>query len=460
MSPIESLVALEALGPSGNFRARTPMTISDIWGEPVAALSLVPPLFVTRSVVAMRRSEALPVNERRAALTRAGEIFRTAELGGLGVEEYQRLVCRVSGMTVTAVRESTDTIADYCGAAHEYAQFARPLGAMESLEDERAKDGGALWVRRGEVFGVHAAGNHPAVHTNWLQALALGYRIAVRPSRREPFTAHRLVLALREAGFPDEHLAVLPTDHDGADAILRSVDRSIVFGGEDVIQKYKDDPRVLPQGPGRSKILITADTDWHEHIDLVVDSVSRFGGVGCVNATAVFIEGNHLGLAEAVAERLSAIPSLPPSHPEAVLPVRTKESALGMREHLREVAQGTMGVLPAEDVVHDFGDGTAVLRPALHVLSTADSPQAGIELPFPCVWVAPWSPSDGVGPLRDTLALTVLTKDRVLIGRLVGEPSVRNVYVGGHPTYWTHPAAPHDGYLADFLMESKGYVEE
>ncbi|TDV56044.1 hypothetical protein CLV71_102105 [Actinophytocola oryzae] len=54
-----------------------------------------------------------------------------------------------------------------------------------------------MWTRRGEVFAVHAAGNRPAVHFGWLAALAAGRRVAVRPSRREPFTSHRLVSALR-----------------------------------------------------------------------------------------------------------------------------------------------------------------------------------------------------------------------------------------------------------------------
>ena len=55
-------------------------------------------------------------------------------------------------------------------------------------------------VNASEVFAVHASGNSPGVHGLWLQALALGYRVAIRPSRREPFTGHRLISALRQAG--------------------------------------------------------------------------------------------------------------------------------------------------------------------------------------------------------------------------------------------------------------------
>ena len=54
----------------------------------------------------------------------------------------------------------------------------------------------------------------------WPQALALGYRVAVRPSRREPFTGHRLVHALRQSGFRDHDVMFLPTDYAGADVVV------------------------------------------------------------------------------------------------------------------------------------------------------------------------------------------------------------------------------------------------
>ncbi|NEA04199.1 aldehyde dehydrogenase family protein, partial [Streptomyces sp. SID10116] len=150
----------------------------------------------------------------------------------------------------------------------------------------------------------------------WPEALALGFRVAVRPSRREPFTPHRLVSALRLAGFGNDEIALLPTDHAGADAVLRGADLGLVYGGEDVVRKYGADPTVLLQGPGRSKVLLTADVDWRDHLDTIVDSVAGRGGTGCVNATAVLVEGDPTPLCEALAERFSALPSLPPEHPK------------------------------------------------------------------------------------------------------------------------------------------------
>ena len=125
---------------------------------------------------------------------------------------------------------------------------------------------------------MHAPGNAPGVHGLWPQALALGYRVAIRPSRREPFTAHRLVQALRQAGFRPADAVYLPTDHANADSLVRYADLALVYGDRRVVQRYAGEATVLTNGPGQTKILITAEQDWREHLDVVVDSIAGLGG--------------------------------------------------------------------------------------------------------------------------------------------------------------------------------------
>lgn len=286
----------------------------------------------------------------------------------------------------------------------------------------------------------------------------MGYRVAVRPSRREPFTPYRLVGALRQAGVREEQLVLLPTDHRAADTVIRGADRAVVYGGDDVVERYAHDARVLPQGPGRTKILITADTDWRDHLDMIVGSVADEGGTTCVNATAVLVEGDPAPLAEAVAARLSALPSLPPLDERAVLPVCPLDRAHALSSYLERVAVGTRARLGGRGIVDDLGDGSAVLRPAVHQVDRADAVQLRTELPFPCIWVAPRSRADGLGPVRDTLVVSALTRDRALLEALLAEPTIANLYIGDHPTYWMAPGVPHDSYLSDFLMRSKAVI--
>lgn len=458
--PRSEVVPLDAMGARGTYRARNRLTVCDVAGRPSAELSLVPSLFVDRTMKAMRSSVACAPDEGIGMIGRAAGLFATATLNGLTPDEYAHRVSRVGGTPITVVRATLTAIAARLRKVHYSVEHARPAGAVNGWDDPLTRTGRAVWVRRGNVFAVHAAGNHPGPHSLWPEALALGYRVAVRPSRREPFTPHRLVTALRAAGFGDDQVALLPTDHTTAETLVRGADLGLVYGGEDVVRKYAGNPSVLPQGPGRSKILLTREVDWQEHLDTIVDSVSGHGGTGCVNATAVFVEGDPAPLCAALAERLAAVPSLPPQDPAAVFPVQPLATAKALEAHLLHRASGTRPWLGGDGVLEELGDGSAVLRAAVHQLDGPSAPQAAVEMPFPCVWVAPWTRDAGLGPLRDTLVLTAITHDDGLVAQLVEEPSIGNVYIGDHRTYRMESGLPHDGYLAEFLMRSKSVIRD
>lgn len=450
------LLAIDALGPQGPYRTRKREIVEDVTGMAVAELAIVPPLFVDQAVKAQRRTPPLPRQQTLTMLAETAAAFTDGVVAGLNFEEYVGLASRVSGLPIAVTRAGARAVADALVTTGDALRGAVPAGAVHDWREQPARTGGAVWARRGEVFGVHASGNAPGIHGAWLQALALGYRVAVRPSRREPFTGYRLILALRERFRPAD-VVYLPTDYAGADELVATADLSMVYGADAVVDKYAADPSVLVNGPGRSKILITAEQDWRDHLDGIVDSIAGLGGAACVNATAVLYEGDPRPLADALAARLSAIPTLPAADERAQLPTLPIARATAVAEHLSAVALGSTPLLGADQVVADLGDGSAALRPAVHLLDRPDVATLGAEQAFPCVWVAPWSRAGGLAPLRHTLVLGVLTTDEELLDDLVGEPTVRNVYCG-LPTHQAAPEVPHDGFLADFLMWNKGFV--
>jgi hypothetical protein len=217
---------------------------------------------------------------------------------------------------------------------------------------------------------------------------------------------------------------------------------------------------VFPNGPGRTKILITAEKDWRDYLDVIVDSIGNLGGMACVNTTAVLYEGDPAPLAQAIAEQLARMEPLPNSDERAILPTQPIASAQSLAAYLAAKAAGSTPILGADQVVADLGDGYAALRPAVHLLATPDVEKLNIELAFPCVWVAPWSRSDGLDPLRHSLVLNAITTDGDLLDDLINEPTVTNLYSGNHPTYHMTPEIPHDGFLADFLMHNKGFIRD
>ena len=458
------LVCLDALGAGGEYRTRNREVIMSTAGVAVAELSIVPPLYVSRTIGAQRKVRPLPAAQREAALADAANVFATAVIGGLDFKNYVRMASRISGLPIAVTRAGARSVAESVATAFDAVRPARPTGAALDWREERTRNGSAVWARRGEVFAVHAAGNGPGVHGLWPQALALGYRVAVRPSRREPLTAHRLVNALRQSGFRPDDAVYLPTDHGGADEIIRSADLAMVYGSQDVVDKYANDPTVVVNGPGRAKILITADRDWRDYVDLIVGSIANLGGMACVNTTAVLYEGDPAPLARAIAERLATIQPLPTEDERAILPTQPLEKAQALANYLAQKAARTTPLLGADQVVAPLGDGYAALRPAVHVMvepgSGELSDEPNIELPFPCAWVSPWSRDAGVKPLRHSLVVTAVTGDEELIDDLIAEPTVTNVYCGHHPTFFTAPEIPHDGFLADVLMRNKGFVRD
>jgi len=451
-------VQIDALGPDGPYRSRARRPLTALSGAAIGEISQVPALYVRRTLAAMRAAPVVPGAERLASLDRAAELFLTATLGGFDPDGYVELVSTASGVPRAVVRQSVDWIADVLRSQRHTVELARPHGAVGDWRDDQTLSGSAVWARRGDLFAVHAAGNTPAVHGLWPEALALGYKVAVRPSAREPYTAFRLVEALRLAGFPPPTISLLPTDYAAADVIIEESDFAIVYGGQDVVDKYAAIPTVLTQGPGRSKILVTADVDWRDKIDIIAGSVSHLGGTACTCATAVLVEGDPEPLAAALAERLGRIPSLSPDHPDAILTVQPTASVVEVDRYLHKVAGDARALLGGDSIVDELPTGGAVLRPAVHLVDSPTAPQLGVELPFPCVWVGPWRPQDGIAPLRDSLVLTAMTRRTDLIDALLDEPTITNLYLGDNPTTWLRPGIPHDGYLSELLMRTKGMI--
>ncbi|MDT5144647.1 MAG: hypothetical protein QOI79_4014 [Mycobacterium sp.] len=454
------LIAIDALGPDGAYRTRNREPVTTTAGVAVAELSIAPPLYVARAISAARNARPLPMREREAALAKAADAFATGVIAGLDFDAYAVLASRISGVPISVTRSAARGVADGVASAFDAVQSARPRGAVQDWHDEQTRDGAAVWARRGEVFAVLASGNGPGVHGLWPQALALGYRVAVRPSRREPLTAYRLVHTLRQAGFRPTDVVYLPTDHRGADEMIRSADLAMVYGSQSVVDKYANDATVFVNGPGRAKILITADHDWREYLDVITDSIANLGGVACVNATAVLYEGDAAPLAEAIAERLSTIAALPTDDERAILPTQNIDDATALASHLAAAAAGTTSLLGADQVVAALGAGCVALRPAVHLMARPDVAKLNVELPFPCVWVSPWSRADGLEPLRHSLVISAITGDADLIDDLLAEPTIANVYCGHHPTHHAAPEIPHDGFLADFLMRNKGFIRD
>lgn len=452
---MQSIPVLRATGEYPSYEVAQVLAVS---GEPLAEVGQAPPLLVRRSVDESRRSPEQTTAERLAALRTAGELFRTAELGGESPQQYTRSHALATGTPIGVAER----------ALERYPVLTAGLEAVLAGERPAAAGTGssaARWVPRGSVLGVVAPSNHPGVHTSWLQALALGYRVAVRPGTRDPFTPARLLRALRAGGLEPGWGTLLPGSHAAADALVASADLAMVYGGPESEARYGGSDRVKVRGPGRTKVLLLGDDPSEENLDHLVREIAGDGGVRCTNTTAVFTDGDHGRLAEALADRLAKLPVLPVTDPRSALPARTPEEAAALYRSLDGQLAGAVEVSAAHYAGdrHPLVDGYAVLRPAVLRCDRPDHPGLGVELPFPCVWVAPWTPQDGIAPMRGSLALTVLAEAghphaEGVLRQALDEPTVRTVLHGPVVDWGADPHCPHDGQLSQFLMEARAFA--
>jgi hypothetical protein len=181
---------------------------------------------------------------------------------------------------------------------------------------------------------------------------------------------------------------------------------------------------------------------------------------GCITNKGDHLFAPPAPVAEAIAERLAAIPSLPPEDDKAILTAYPLVDAKRVERYLLANAVGTRAHLGGGGVLDALGDGSAVLRPAVHQLDSPNARQANIELAFPCVWVAPWTRGAGIASFKHTLVLTAVTRDEELLDELLAEPTITNLYIGNHPTYWIGPGVAHDGHLGEFLMRTKAVIRD
>ncbi|WP_024803497.1 aldehyde dehydrogenase family protein [Nocardia sp. BMG51109] len=424
--------------------------LPDVTGRPVADLGLAPELLIRR-ILATGTALAEPDSRLFDAIAAAGQLFATGNVAGESPEQYCHHQSRTSGIPIRAAHRALHTIAEATAGLAD---------ALTAQQPRATGSDGVAWARRGHTLAVLAPGNHPLPHAEWLPALGLGYRVLVRPSRRDPYTPRRLIRALLAAGVAPERLALLPTDHATAATLVRAADLGLVYGGTDVVTAYAGNPAVRVQGPGRSKVLITGDADPYDYLDVLVESVAGDGGTQCLNATTILLEQglDHARFARELAERLAALVGRPPEHPDAELPVRTVAEARAVADHVTSVA-GAQLVGDSRHRYTDLEDGSAALLPAVFHTDTPGAPTA-TEQPFPCVWIAPWTRNIGIGALADSLALTLLSRDATLAARCAATPTIRAVHLGPTPTTTYHPHRPHDGYLSHFLMEARTYTSD
>jgi len=438
-------------------------------GSPVARVSQVNAGIIRRDLrrapERAARLRGMPVAELLDACRRAADIFLTETLpiGGdvtQTPEEYVIALSATSGLPHTLCRANMEKCAL---VMREMPTILR--GLMRGM-DPAILDGGI--GRHGDVpvwysptasaLGAVLPSNSPGVHSLWIPALALKVPVVLKPGREEPWTPMRIVRALTAAGIPAEAFSLYPTDHEGAATLLETCDRALLFGDARTTAPYVGDPRIEIHGPGRSKVLLGADTvdDWREYLDVLVDSVGRNGGRSCINASAIFVPAHADEIAQALAERLAVLEPRASDDPEAGLAAFANPA---FAEAMDAAISAGLAAGGARDVSaevrgperHVTAGGAHYLLPTVVRCDSLEHPLANTEYMFPFASVVQVPQEELLAALGPTLVLSAITRDPELLAGLTSSPDVHRLNLGPLPTSTVEWDQPHEGNLFEFL---------
>jgi acyl-CoA reductase-like NAD-dependent aldehyde dehydrogenase len=272
-------------------------------GEPIAQVSRATGGMIQRDARKAQRARDvlrdIPIDELIARVGRAGELYMTAALPmGDGAQTPDEFVHAQSASTGLPERIERMCRANMKKNAFVLGEMRSILAALtrglalDVLGTGHGEESGVpiSYQAQSPVLGLVLPSNSPGVHTLWMPIVPMQIGLVLKPGPQEPWTPYRMAAAFAEAGIPSEALSIYPGEADCGAAVLDSFARSLIFGGQPTVDRYRGNPRVQAHGPGFSKILFGDDQvdRWEQHLDMMVESVFVNSGRSCINCSGIW----------------------------------------------------------------------------------------------------------------------------------------------------------------------------
>jgi acyl-CoA reductase-like NAD-dependent aldehyde dehydrogenase len=444
-------------------------------GEPIATVSRANGGLIQRDVRKAQRARdvlrEIPIDDLIARAGKAGELYMNATLpmgdGTQTPDEFARAQSASTGLPEKMCRANMKKNGFVLAEMRKILESLTRGLSLDVLSAGHGVERGVpiSFQVQSPVVGLVLPSNSPGVHTLWLPIIPLQIGLVLKPGPQEPWTPYRMTEAFFEAGIPREAISLYPGGADVGAAVLDAVDRTMIFGGQPTVDRYRGNPKVQAHGPGFSKIVIGDDVvdRWEEFLDMMVDSVFLNSGRGCINCSGIWASRHTREIADAVARRLARIVPLPPDDPEASLAAFTVP---GVAEAISQSIDADLQAPGVTEVTAKYRDGQPRLVKngrADYLLPTVvhcDSPDAAIakkEYMFPFVTVVECPEAKMLEAIGPTLVCTALTDNPALRRKLIDAVHVDRLNIGPVPTTQLNWLQPHEGNLIDFLFRARAF---
>ena len=444
-------------------------------GDPVARITMANSGLIKRDLLNLsagrKALQRFTTQDLLDITLKAGDIFLNDELpvGDEGImqgpDEYLHSLAATSGLPHSLIRMNMERLHGVFSQVPTILMGLSRGMSTDVLDTAYGNQSGVTvsFVPTTTALGVVLPSNSPAVNALWIPAIAMKTPVALKPGREEPWTPWRVIQSFIKAGAPAEAFSFYPAHHDGSSAIIRNCNRVMLFGGDDTVKQYENDPRVEVHGAGRSKILIGDDEieNWKDHLDLMIRSISANSGRSCINASCVVVPKYGNEIADALAEALVPMRVRAQDDPEATLSGFANPK---MAEWINGSIQDGLDEGGATDVSLGKRDGAEryVQKDGMHymlpTIVRCDSIEHSIgntEFLFPYASVVEMPQDQMLGSIGKSLAVAAITKNECWLNELIFADHIERLNVGAMPTNHIEWDQPHEGNLFEFLYRRR-----
>ena len=441
-------------------------------GEVLAKTSVANAGLIKRDMKKIKSAYAklgeVPFEELVQMCRKAGDLFMTGTLpigdSDQTADQYVEFLSATSGLPQIMVRQNMEKI------NYVLQHIPTVLGGLTRGLDLNVLD--SHFIEQGpnvysyfpntHSLGIILPSNSPGVNSLWLPSVALKMPVIMKPGRDEPWTPFRLMQAFIAAGIPKEAFGFYPTSHEGANTILETTGRSILFGDANTVKKYEQDASVSIHGPGYSKVLIGEDEVDHieEYMDVLVESVARGGGRSCINSSMIVVPRDGEKVADMLAKKLAAI------RPSALDDEQAALSAFAnpaVAEAINAKIDAELEEGGAEDITARYRagerlaelNGSTFLQPTIVYADSIDRPLARAEYLFPYSSVVEVPQAEMLDKIGPSLVVSAITKDQDFINECLESSDIPRLNIGRVTTAFVEWNQPHEGNLFEFLYSRR-----
>ena len=443
-------------------------------GEPVVKVSRANGGMLQRDMRKAHRAREvlreIPIDELVARVGRAGELYMSATLpmgtGEQNADDFGRAQSATTGLPEARCRANMKKNSFVLTEMRNILTSLTRGLSFDVLTSGYGEERGVpiSYQAQSPVLGLVLPSNSPGVHTLWLPIIPMQIGLVLKPGPQEPWTPYRMAEAFFAAGIPREAIAIYPGGADVGAAVVDSCPKSLIFGGQPTVDRYRGNPRVQAHGPGFSKILIGDDLvdRWESFLDAMVTSVFINSGRGCINTSGIWASRHTREIADAIARRLAEVRPLPPDDPQAALAAFTIP---GAAESISAAIDRDLQAPGVTDVTAKYRGHERLVRAgrADYLLPTvvhSESPDPAIvksEYMFPFVSVVECPEVRMIEAMGPTLVCSAITENPALRRRLLDATEIDRLNFGPVPTTALNWLQPHEGNIVDFLYRPRAF---